>query len=283
MEALLRMRDFVCHTFHACLLTLPVFVGPSYGADTDGRNVADWLSAEWQADTSRGLANVAIQWRFEATSGDADRANPSIGNEDYGRLTLRFANAETWRLSEDSWKGGVRDFRVDHTRTPQLAWKMTPSWLVVLNPDPPFPDGHPLDQKPKAGFLALSLLLSGGLDMIKDGGTPPMIRSCLSNRWLASWTGQSCLSNRWLASWTGQSSTSAIIEGRWDQIARRGFIESLRFESGGESTGAWRFDDWTYEAGLQRWIARTVEHVEPPPPGVALRRDYRLIFEARME
>ncbi len=204
------------------------------------------------------VSDLVVRWRVtqsvtQPTSLDNPESNQrsaSAGAESVvSQSTLRSRGPQRWRLSQD-FVGDSRSIAyLDHVLTPEYAWKLTPIWLVLLDPKQPWPAGHSIDAVWTRAASDVSLMMTGGLYLAKGWKTEPgdMLQE----------------QERWTCRFDSPSDTqSMVFEGRWDPVAERGFVEALRVTTASKRSVVYRFNGWHFEPAAERWIARSVEYVD---------------------
>ncbi|HWB19573.1 MAG TPA: hypothetical protein VG711_04675 [Phycisphaerales bacterium] len=192
------------------------------------------VSAEWEADAvdAQGLLNRPLS---EINIPDIHLLNRKSS------FTLAFHDFSHWRLNIDLPKTDEESSFMDFARNGNIAWKLTPTWLVLLDPSKPSPVGHPLHEYFRNATAVLQSFRFGALAAINTS-TPSAIKVLSNNQWQANWN-------------SSNAEGSLVVEGRWDERASRGFIETVRITSGDRAGTGWRFFDWHVDAASNLWVA----------------------------
>ncbi|MCI0675892.1 MAG: hypothetical protein L0Y42_08985 [Phycisphaerales bacterium] len=137
---------------------------------------------------------------------------------------------------------------MDHVVTPEYAWKLTPYWLVLLDPEALSPPGHPIHEHGQKALTNALLLTRGGIGNFATHA----IHSCVFDESTA----------RWSIICTA-ATNSVAFGGTWDGALQRGFVESIAFTRGPEEGHSFLFEDWTFASSIDRWVAHRVRFVGP--------------------
>lgn len=201
-------------------------------------------------------SDLVVRWRVtqsvtQPTSLDNQGSNQrsaSAGAESaVSYSTLRSRGPHRWRLSQDFVGDSRLIAYLDHVLTPEYAWKLTPSWLVLLDPKQPWPEGHLIHAVGGRAASEVSLMLTGGLHLAKAWKTEP--GDILQEQ------------GRWTCRFRSPSGTESMeFEGRWDPVVERGFVEGLRVNTASKRSVVYRFNGWHFQPAAERWIARSVEY-----------------------
>jgi hypothetical protein len=166
-------------------------------------------------------------------------------------FSLRARGPEEWRLCQNARPGDGEVEFIDYVLSPSLAWKLTPNWLVLIDPARPMPAGHPIRD--------VGLYFTHDLFMILDGGVR---NAALVHAELRSIT-------QTADGWRATATDSGGVVGRefhwrWDAAAGRPFVKRLIITKGGDEPGTfWEFHDWTLQSEGPIWIASRAEKYAP--------------------
>jgi hypothetical protein len=202
-----------------CALATPSNV-PASG-EADKQQLSEWLRSESDAPPP---TLITLAWR--ATDG----VTPSS-------FALYLKDEHAWRWNTQSLGANGEVVFLDHARSPEGSWKLSPEWLVRL-PAAGRPDlGHPVDDLSEQFRTTLGFFASGGLQLMR-GAT--IETSTLKD-----------------GVWSVTASASGIVmrvSGRWDEDRHRGFVE--QFSSGLTTV---RFGKWRWHDSIRMWLAERMD------------------------
>jgi hypothetical protein len=245
-----------------------------------------------QAHKFPDLRDLVINWRYESAYVPATeklealrfraKADPTSRMTDelteYERrqregtplvrhLSIRARSDRQWRLCQNS--PGARVEFIDYVLSEDAAWKLTPEWLVLIDPRHPMPEGHPIPDVGAFFFSDLFMMLDGGLRNSALVGTDLTSTAPFGDRWRCE-----------VANDAGSLRREFHL--RWDAAAQRLLVDRMIATSGPDAGHRWELREWTAHAEAGIWLAQraekyapdgqleyalVVERVEREPPG----------------
>jgi hypothetical protein len=268
-----RQSALMCVAFVAMLTMLTLLAAPGRAQTGDaGANAAigvrtasspDAVEASihdrWRrAAEFPGLSNLAINWRMEdhflPEPGDMDalrkevKADASSGRApelaEYERrmrdgtplvrtFSLRARDAGSWRLCHNMGAAdGEADF-IDYVLDDGLAWKLTPTWLVLIDATKPMPTGHPIPSVGSQFMHDAVMFLDGGLRNAVLNGAEMQSVTRSDSEWRLA-----CLTP------TRTGKVQQEFHWSWDDVAARARIDRLVIKSGEHTGWRWELSGW---------------------------------------
>src|SRR5688572_17989326 len=147
------------------------------------------IRERWRAAAAfPAIDDLAINWRLESLfvprTADLDALRDEVRRDpasaratelgEYERrikektplvrtFSVRARGPGEWRLCQNAGAQNAEAAFVDYVMTERAAWKLTPEWLVLIDPSRPMPDGHPLRDVGAFFMHDFDILLDGGL------------------------------------------------------------------------------------------------------------------------
>jgi hypothetical protein len=259
-----------------CLLAcLPALAQPAEPALPPER-IEAWLETEWaRCSAWPRLDDLVVRWRVEFHYVPGDDALAKLRAEIAGkpghprawqlseyerrratgeplirRYTLRTRGEQSWRIGEDA--AGLRGAIpfLDRVMTPDYAWKLTPTWLIRLDPTEPMPNGHPVDRVGRQVTDDLFWIFRGGMGFAARLGLEPGPVTVDDDHW--SFRARS-----------PDGEHEMEFHGVWRDDLDRGFVTAVRVNSGPNDAFTWTLHGWSFSDELARWVASRVERFAP--------------------
>lgn len=172
------------------------------------------------------------------------------------RFRVFSGGQDRWRFNADM-QGGVW---LDVAISDRASWNLTSDILRLFDRSQ---EGIDLEQSVGSHTYTfmpiLGRILWGGLTLGRQASLTPSDFRVAGDRWSVT------LATK--PESPPNVTFHVVVEGRWDDSAKRGFAEALKVikngfapEAVGESD---RYLDWTYEPAAQRWLCRRIEQFDP--------------------
>lgn len=186
--------------------------------DRDDVAARQWLGAELSRADSAAIA-ATLTLSTSTGPGMLDAAGLSEDS------VIRYQDGNHWRWNTERRGVGGDAAYVDWARDGDRAWKLTPHWLVMLDPKRRSPPDHPVNQIEEHVREVHSLFWSNGFDSIRHGQ-------------VLKW--QFLPPDRWTAS-IHVGEETITVEGTWISATARGRITRLKDTRGEIHFGEWLF------------------------------------------
>ncbi|MCC6716060.1 MAG: hypothetical protein IT496_12565 [Gammaproteobacteria bacterium] len=264
------------------MCVLAAIAPPSWGqASARYESVQQWLDASiHEAAAFPSLGNGSVSWRLEISDvGPPERVaglrQQVSGHPDHPMKWQldawdRHAKGHPDVMGRRLWSQGPGHFRINYEPlphdftdvcvTPEVAWQLSPTTLVVVDPSHGYPQEANLGGQEKLVLNEIGLLLWGGLHLVTVSEMQAGVARLDGEHWE-------------MAAQSRESYQGASVEltyrGRWDRGLGVGFVDSMSITKNPvkkDTVGTVTLlSGWSWDENVAHWIA--AKAVERAPSG----------------